>query len=113
MDNDQKMMTALSYILSITLLVPLIIFLVKKDEEGVKFHALQSLALSVIHIIISIVFTILGGITFGLLWLILGPIYGLLLLAYLVYVIILTVQVYQDQDPEIPLIGNLVREKMM
>lgn len=113
MDNDQKLLTALSYVLSVTVLVPLIVFLIKKDEESVKFHSLQSLVLSVIHLVLAIVFSILIGVSFGLLALIIAPIHGLILLAYLIYVIVLTVQVYQDQDPEIPLIGDLVRNKMM
>ena len=73
--QDQRTMAMISWILSgLTPLVPIIIYLMKKDEgKFVKYHALQSLYFSLVSLVLTM-------ITCGALWpvgLILGIVWGL------------------------------------
>ncbi len=114
LEEQDKMPVAISYFLMPIWLVTLIIFLVKKDSsETVKFLTLQSLAVSVVFVIFSIGLSIIGVVPF------IGVLIGFLLwplgfLAILVYGIILGIQILnKDEEPEIPMIGEFVRNSLM
>ncbi len=71
--NDERTMAMLSWALSgLTFLVPLIIYLLKKDEgRFVKFHALQALYFSLVAVGVSIItcfFFWPVGIGLGIMW---------------------------------------------
>ncbi|MCA9799191.1 MAG: DUF4870 domain-containing protein [Cyanobacteria bacterium HKST-UBA06] len=99
-END-KLMAGLGYWLSILTwcIGPLIIFLIKKDESAfVKKHTLQAVFLSIALFVVNIV---VSFVTFGLGSLVIS-------LVYLVYAAILGYQAYQGEDPNIPVITDMV-----
>lgn len=117
--SDEKMMAALGYWGSLVLgFIPaLVIFLIKKDESKfVKKHSLQSLVLAAACVVIGVVTTIIsiivGTITLGIGSLLIGLLQMVFFLGILAYYIVLGVQVYQGQDPEIPMLTDMVRGQL-
>ncbi|MDD5337572.1 MAG: DUF4870 domain-containing protein [Candidatus ainarchaeum sp.] len=113
-ENDSNLMAALSYIINlIGLPVSIVLYLVKKEDSFVRFHALQATALwvalfligiiaMVLLVVISVVTMGFGGIL-GICVLPLGLIF-LLLDLYLAYL------AYQGQKYKIPVIGDFVEK---
>ncbi len=98
-------------------LVPVVVFVLEKESRFVRFHAMQSFALSLVGLVFGIVLAILTGIfaaTFvyspgaglGLLGLIatLGTIISIIIL---ILAIIAIIQGFQYKEYKIPFIGNL------
>lgn len=99
----------------------LVFFLIEKDSKLVRFHAVQSLILSVCFIVVGIVLwilwivlaiigsqiaSIMGSIItllFGLLWLV-------FFLCFLVGWVLCLVRAYQGQYFKLPVIGNLAEK---
>lgn len=119
--NDTGMepgvMAALSYVLGFV--TGLIVYLVEKEDRYVRFHAAQSMALSVLLFVASIVLTVVQTFVFalffsnataglgailslvlGLVWLVVG-LGGFVLWAYLI------VRAYQGATPRIPVAAGL------
>ncbi len=92
----------------VAFLVPIIIFFIEKDSKYVKFHAMQSILLSAVGVVISIIlwiFILIGihsyaGLTF------ISAIAFIISIALLVFFIIATVKSYKYEIYKLPLIGN-------
>ncbi len=118
--SDEKLMAALGYWCSIVLwLIPaLIIYLVKKDQSSfIKKHALQAIllnvaAFAVIGIGLSIVSGVIGSITLGLGSLLVMLVQVCAYLAAMVYVVILGVKTFQGEDPDIPMLTDMLRNHL-
>ncbi len=114
MNEQDKLPVALSYFFMPLWIVPLIIFLIKKDDsDTVKFLILQSLTVSVLLLILWISLSIFSVIPIlgALVAFLVGP---LAFLATLVYGIVLGVQILnKGTEPEIPMISTFVRNSLM
>jgi uncharacterized membrane protein len=96
-----------------------LIFLLIDKRPFVKFHAAQSLALSISFIVVWIgiwILTLVLGFLTALLHFPIGFLIGLLLpvaaIAYLVFFIYCMIKAYQHEKFKVPIIGNMV-EKMV
>jgi len=116
MSQDQPVVAALAYVFGI--IVPLVILLTDmKKSRYMRFHAFQSLFLSVALIALSMALGILSavfgnipglGIIAGLFMLLLSMI---LPLAILILVVVLAVKAYNKQELELPVITKMAREQ--
>lgn len=96
--HDARILGALSHGLSFVeggLIGPLVLYLVKKDDDFVAFHALQSLYF-------GLLFWALSAVTCGL---------GALVLVwpYLIYEAIATFKAYEGEYYELPIVGKWAR----
>ena len=99
-ENDSRMLGALAYAgaIFIGFLAPLLIYLLAREDRFAKFHALQSLILSVV---LFVVIMIVAVFTLGLGLLLLVPLY-LVLYLYLAYL------AYQGQAFSVPYVTDFV-----
>jgi uncharacterized membrane protein len=108
-NSDDKLWAALGYLIGLIALIMLFVE-GKKNRSFIKFHAVQSLALTVIYIIVAIVIGIIAAIiaffTFGFGGFIacIIPILGLLL----IWPAILA---YQGKKFDIPVITKFIRDQ--
>ncbi len=98
-------------------LVPLVVFILEKESKFVRFHAMQSFALSLVGVVFALILTIFTGIFAATL--VFSPGAGLGLLALiatlgtivsvviLVFAVIAIIQGFQYKEYKIPVIGNL------
>jgi uncharacterized membrane protein len=91
-NETDKLLFALSYPIG---LIGLILILTRKDDHDARYHGFNSLFFWIAVMIVDIVL----GMTF-----ILALLTPLVSLAALIYSIILAVQVYKGETPEIPII---------
>jgi uncharacterized membrane protein len=102
---------ALSYILG---LITGIVFLVlEKDNRYVRFHAAQSIAVSVIIIILSIAVTLVSGV-FALIpilgWIVVLVLtMGLAVLTFVLWLLLMW-KAYQGEEWELPVAGGFARK---
>lgn len=86
----------------------LIFFLIEKESRFVRFHAMQSILLSVaivaLMIVVNIFGVVLALIRLGLLLVLLWPIVGLAILAAWIFCMI---KAYQGQEFKLPVIGDM------
>jgi uncharacterized membrane protein len=116
---DENIAALLTYILG--WVSGLIFFLIEKDSKLVRFHAMQSILLSVLALIVCIagwivtfvlvlilaqladVMGAVAGLVATLVWLVIGA-------ALLIAVIMCLVKAYQGQFFKLPVIGNLAEK---
>jgi uncharacterized membrane protein len=120
--SDEKLFAGLSYLLGgLCCMIPsIVIFFLKKDESPyVKYHSLQSIAVWVILLVVSIVLSIISTVVqvalaqiplLGMLAGIPGMLFGLACLIYFIY---LAVQTFMGNDVDVPVIGDFINEKFM
>jgi len=105
---DPKVAALLSYVLG--WVTGLIFYLIEKEDKYVRFHAMQSILLSVAMIVLmtalNIVLAMLTTIVdiFGLLFVFVSPLLGL---AFFVLWIMLMVKAYQGEKWKLPIIGDM------
>lgn len=90
--SESKLLAALchgSIFLGMPVLIPLVIYLFKKDDDFVNHHARESLAMHIIGLILSVAVGILCAVLIGLLLVI--PL-GIIYLVYAVFAIIAVVK---------------------
>ena len=116
---DENIAALLSYIFG--WVGGLVFFLIEKDSRLVRFHAMQSILLSVSAIIgfiaiwvLWVIFAIIGAMAADALGMVVGIVGTLLMLAFwvglLVAVILCLVKAYQRQYFKLPLLGNLAEK---
>ena len=116
---DENVAALLSYIFG--WISGLVFFLIEKDSRLVRFHAMQSLLLNVVAIILGIVLWfvwIFGTIIFtsisDVLGSLVGLVLGLLIFAFwiglLIAVILCLIKAYQKQYFKLPIIGNFAEK---
>jgi len=116
---DENIAALLSYVFG--WLSGLIFFLMEKDSRLVRFHAMQSILLSVAAIVILVAFWIVAGILgivvsyisgvlSFLLWIVTMLVGGVIGLAIVVGAIICLVKAFQGQYFKLPFIGNMAEK---
>lgn len=115
---DENLGGALSYInicLPIGLVLSIIILVMEKTNKTVRFHALQSLLLLGIVIVLSVVVGIFVGIVGAVtgsaaLTGILSMLTWVVLLGYYVVAVILAVKAYGNSKMSLPVIGGMAEK---
>ena len=91
----------------------LIFYLIEKDDKDIRFHAMQSILLSVaviaLGIVLNIILGVIGFIVPGIALLALA-IFPLFYLALLVIWIMLMVKAYQGEKWKLPIIGDIAEK---
>jgi len=116
---DENIAALLSYIFG--WLSGLIFFLIEKDSRLVRFHAMQSLLLNVVAIIIGIaiwvvtvvmwlVSTQISGIVSALVSLVATLVWVVFGIAILVAAVMCLIKAYQSQYFKLPIIGNFAEK---
>jgi len=95
--SDDKLWALLSYIFAPIISLIMLLIEEKKNRPFLKFHAVQSLILGIIEVILYVA---LG-------WIFVGFCLGLLLWAYMIYV---GVKAYGGETVNVPLITNMVKK---
>jgi uncharacterized membrane protein len=119
--NDTGMepgvMAALAYVLGF--ITGIVVYLVEKDDQFVRFHAAQSMAISVLLFVASIVLTVVQTFVFALLFsnataglgailsVVLGLVWLVVSLGAFVLWLYLIVRAYQGATPRIPIAAGL------
>jgi uncharacterized membrane protein len=95
--QDDKLWALLSYIFAP--LISLIMLLIedKKNRPFIKFHAVQSLILGIVMLVLYLV---LG-------WVIVGACLGLVLYVYMIYI---GIKAYQGESVSVPLITDMIKK---
>jgi len=116
---DENIAALLSYVFG--WLSGLIFFLMEKDSRLVRFHAMQSILLSVAAIVILVAFWIvagiigvvvsyISGILSFLVWVVTMLVGGVLGLAIVVGAVICLIKAFQGQYFKLPVIGNMAEK---
>ncbi len=92
----------LSYLLG--LITGIIFFLIEKKNKFVRFHALQSMLISITIFILNIIFSAIPGVG--------NILVNLLSLAGLILWVVLMVKAYQGEMFKLPVIGELADQKV-
>lgn len=105
---DPKLAALLSYLLS--WVTGLIFYLIEKDDKYVRFHAMQSIILGVVWIIVIVVLQTLFSVFIFIapaLVSLLALLIPLLWLGMVVLTIVLMVKAYQGEKFKLPVIGDM------
>lgn len=99
----------------ISLIYSIIVLVTEKDNKFMRFHAFQSLILSVIYIVIMVVIQVIGtGIALATNSGLLGSLFGLLSLVFVVgflaAMILGCIKGYQGQKFKFPVIGDMAEK---
>lgn len=79
----------------------IVLFAIKDNEKNTKFHAAQAVTLSLGYFIISLVY---GFLPFSI------PFFSTALwIVYIIGIIMGIVKANKDEDPELPVVGNLAK----
>ena len=89
----------LCYLPAIGWIIAIVFFVVEKENKFVRFHALQSILLTAVLIVLSIIPFI------NFLMLIIGPL-------SLILLIVLMIKAYQGEKMKLPVIGDLAEKKV-
>ena len=114
--GDSNLMAAACYIsqIIIPIVVPLILFFMKKDDKLVRFHALQSMLFTVVMLVVFLVLfilgTIIGIVTLGIGFILMALGFPLIGLAVFVYMLYVTYKAYKGEYYKIPMIGNFAEK---
>jgi uncharacterized membrane protein len=97
----------------IGLIFSIVAVIVEKQSRFVRFHALQSLLLHAVLIVVLIAFSIVSfALVMVHLWfvgLLLWPVRAVIGLGYLAAVVYLMIQANNGQETELPIIGPMAR----
>ncbi len=100
---DQRICVLLAYLFG--WLGGLIFFIVEKQNKVVRFHAMQSILLSAVYIVLMIALTILSFIPF--LGIIFNLVNLLVSLGFLALIIVLIAFSFQGKQIKLPFIGDM------
>jgi uncharacterized membrane protein len=113
MNNDSKLYGALAY--SLSFFTGILMLFIKPEDKFVKFHALQSILLGIVAIVLSIVLSIVTGILWFIPiigWLLNLIVYSVLMLGSLILWLFLMWKAYQGEKWMVPVVGEQA-EKMV
>ena len=97
---NEKTKAIIGYIIPIAA----IIFLAQKETpKNTKFHCAQSIVILIAYIILSIMLGVIAGITGN------GLISKLAYIAWIVFVILGIVKANNEENPELPLVGDIAK----
>lgn len=100
LSSDDKLWAALSYVFAPLVGIIALLMEDKKSRPFIKFHAVQSIAASVVFIVVATIVSVVtlgfGGLCVPLLWLV---------FLYWAY------QAYQGQDVSIPVVTDFIKKQ--
>lgn len=96
----------------VSLIYSIIVLVTDKTNKTVRFHAFQSLILTVVYIIALVAVVVVGGglvavTNSGILGSLVGLIYGALIIGFLALMIIGCIKAYQNSSYKLPVIGDM------
>lgn len=99
----------------ISLIYSIIVLVTEKDNKFMRFHAFQSLIISVIYIVVMVIVQVIGtGIALATESAILGTLFGLLsfvvVVAFLAAMIYGCIKGYQGQKFKFPVVGDMAEK---
>lgn len=99
----------------ISLIYSIIVLVTEKDNKFMRFHAFQSLILSVIYIVLMVIIQVVGtGIAIATNSSILGLLFSLvslvLIVAFLAAMIYGCIKGYQGQKFKLPIVGDMAEK---
>ena len=107
--SDDKLWAALGYPIGLIALIMLFVE-GKKDRPFIKFHAIQSLALTIIYIVIAIVIVVIGTIL-ALFTLGIGGVIGCVLPILWLLFLWPAILAYQGKYFDIPVITDFIKKQ--
>jgi uncharacterized membrane protein len=116
---DENIAALLSYVA--TWVSGLIFFLIEKDSRLVRFHAMQSILLSAVAIIVGIALWVVWGVAVialamisevvaGLLSILIGLVIFAFYIGIVIAFILCLIKAYQKQFLKLPIIGNMAEK---
>lgn len=108
---DPNVAAVIAYLLGI--IGGVVFILIEKENKFVRFAAMQSIILSIVWIAIWFILPfIIGAIAVGTggLGVLLGLLFPLIGLGFLIVYIMLMVKAYQNEEWELPVIGKIARK---
>lgn len=105
---DENIAAALSYVVGIV--TGIIFLVVEKENKFVRFHAMQSVLLSVLLIIVNIALNILRHIP--LIGFVAGMASWLVSVAAFVLFIFLIIKAYQKETYKLPVLGDVAESQI-
>ncbi|NYZ75251.1 DUF4870 domain-containing protein [Candidatus Micrarchaeota archaeon] len=110
--NESNLLGAIAYLLGI--ITGLILYLMKPEDKYVKYHAMQSMLLTIAIIIIEVVWGVIAGVltlgTLGLGLLIVAPLTMLLGLVFFVLWLYCMWQAFNGKKFKLPVIGEYAEQ---
>ena len=97
---------------AISLIYSIIVLVTDKTNKTVRFHAVQSLLLTVGYVVILVAVMVVGGglaaaTNSGILAMLVSLIYGVVVLGFLILMIVGCIKGYQNGSYRLPVIGDL------
>lgn len=111
LDSNDKLLCTLAY--PIGFIIPIVLLLTKKENRTCRYHAFNALFAQIAVFLISIVFSILLSIVASVvppLGCVLGLVMPVLGLAFLIYMIVLALEVQKGNFPTIPFITEFANK---
>ena len=96
----------------ISLIYSIIVLVVEKSNKTVRFHAFQSLLLTAAYVVGLFAVVFVGGILVAatnstILGSLVGLLYGVIIIAFLILMIIGCVKAFQNSGYKLPIVGDL------
>lgn len=107
---DENIEGALCYLLGFV--TGIVFLLLEKDNKFVKFHAVQSIAISLLLFVIGMIISAFVMISFSTMWLF-GGLYSLLSLIELVLWLVLMIKAYQGEKFKLPVVGEIAEKQSL
>lgn len=110
MGLDENVAGALCYVLGFV--SGIVFLLMEKDSKFVKFHAIQSIAISLLFVVFDrIVVALLYGLfSWSMIWFVAG-LSSLIYLAGLIIWLVLIVKAFQGEKFKLPVIGDIAEKQ--
>lgn len=89
----------------------LVFYLIEQKNKYVRFHAMQSILLFAVFIVVWVAWFILEIILPSSLTCLLSPVVSLVGLAYLILTIVLMIKAYQGEKFKLPIIGDIAERQ--
>ena len=109
-NSDSNLFAALAYLPIAQPIIPIITYLLKPNDQFVKFHSLQSIAYSIAFIVLwfALIFVsmVIWLATFGIGLFIMLPIVFLVFFAFFAVDIYLMYKAYKGEKYKLPTIGD-------
>lgn len=98
----------------ISLIYSIIVIVTEKENKFMRFHAFQSLLLTVLYIVVMVVVSIFGGVIAAVVSETLGALFSLLsfvvVIAFLAAMIYGCIKGYQGQKFKFPIVGDMAEK---
>lgn len=109
MGLDENIVGALCYFLGF--ITGIIFLVIEKDNKFIKFHAIQSIAISITFMVLNIIISSLYAFfPWSMFWLI-GILSMLISLAGLILWIVLMLKAFQGEKFKLPIIGDIAEKQ--